>query len=82
MTIPTADFGEIDRDVEDLMKYWATPEGGLVLVDYGDADAAIGLQGQKAKDVKLHIYKRFSQASKRLYGTPLPEPVCPDNIKA
>ena len=76
-TLPSGNLEQIGRDVEDLMKYWATPNGGLVLVDYGDANAAIGIHGQKAKDVKLHMYRCFSQASEKLYGNALPEPIMP-----
>ena len=74
VTLPEGDPQKIDADVDDLMRYWAKPEGGLVLIDYGPDDAAIGLQGQKAIDAKLRMYQRFSQASERLYGKPLPEP--------
>jgi hypothetical protein len=77
MTLPTGDPDRIDADVNDLMKHWATPDGGLILIDYGDDDAAIGLRGRQGLDTKLHMYRRFSEASETIYGKPLPEPVMP-----
>ena len=69
-TLPTGDRAKVDEDVAALMEHWATPEGGFVFSDYGD-DTAIGV---KDPTIKRHMYERFSQASERLYGEPLPEP--------
>lgn len=67
-TLPTGDHERIDADVEDLMSHWATPEGGLVFSDYGDNEA-IGVSDPM---VKAYMYERFSVASERVYGNPLP----------
>ena len=77
MTLPKGNFGDIDADVDALMAHWATPEGGLVLIDYGNDDAAIGLRDQDGLNAKLRMYGRFSEASERMYGQPLPKPVVP-----
>jgi len=69
-TLPTGDRDKIDADVEELMRYWAGPEGGFVLADYGDNEAI----GVTEPGTKLHMYTRFSEASERLYGNPLPAP--------
>lgn len=69
-TLPSADKAKIDEDVRALETHWATPRGGFIFADYGD-DAAIGV---KDPSVKRHMYARFSEASERLYGEPLPEP--------
>jgi hypothetical protein len=69
-TLPTDDPARVDADVEDLMRYWASPSGGFVFSDYGDP-AAIGVSDP---GIKLHMYRRFSEASERMYGDPLPDP--------
>ena len=61
----------VDADVEELMNFWASPEGGFVFSDYGD-DKAIGVGDPQ---IKRHMYQRFSEFSERVYGEPLPEPV-------
>jgi hypothetical protein len=67
-TLPTGDRDKIDRDVEELMSHWARPDGGLVFSDYGDNEAI----GVIDPDAKPYMYRRFSEASERLYGNPLP----------
>jgi len=67
---PTGYMARVDADVSDLMQHWASPAGGFVFSDYGD-NAAIGVPSPQ---IKLHMYKRFSEWSERLYGNPLPEP--------
>jgi len=67
-TLPRNDPALVDRDVAALMTHWADRRGGIVFTDYGD-DASIGLPD---KAIKRHMYRRFSEWSERLYGTPLP----------
>jgi hypothetical protein len=69
-TLPTGDKARVDADARDLMEDWASPEGGFVFSDYGDSEA-IGVQNP---EIKLYMYRRFSEWSERLYGNPLPEP--------
>ena len=73
-TLPTNDPAEVDADIDALMTHWASPAGGFVFSDYGDP-AAIGV---KDDSIKLHMYRRFSEASERLFGNPLPEPQEPE----
>lgn len=47
-TLPTGDAAAINADAEELLRHWATPEGGFVLCDYGDG-AAIGVAGETKK---------------------------------
>jgi hypothetical protein len=70
-TLPTGDRGLVDSDVEALMRFWASSEGGFVFSDYGD-DRAIGVADPQ---IKLHMYRRFSELSEQVYGEPLPDPV-------
>lgn len=74
VTLPTGDRARIEEDVDALMQHWATPEGGFMACDYGDA-RAIGAREPRAT---LWMYQRFSWHSERLYGSPLPEPVMPE----
>ena len=69
-TLPTGDLDRVDADAGDLMTYWASPQGGFILSDYGDNEA-IGVHDPQ---VKLYMYRRFSEWSERLYGNPLPTP--------
>jgi len=75
-TLPTGNLARVDADVRDLMEHWASPAGGFVFSDYGDS-AAIGVQNPQTK---LHMYRRFSEWSERLYGNPLPEPQFTDQM--
>lgn len=70
-TLPTDDRAKVDADVEVLAEHWMGPEGGFIFSDYGD-DAAIGVTDP---GIKRHMYEKFSEASERIYGEPLPEPV-------
>jgi hypothetical protein len=70
-TLPTGDLDRVDADACALMTHWASPEGGFVFSDYGDNEAI----GVRDSTVKLHMYKRFSEWSERMYGNPLPEPI-------
>ena len=45
-TLPFGGRQEIQREAQLLMKYWAVPEGGLILGDYGESDA-IGVTPEK-----------------------------------
>ena len=67
-TIPTGDRGKVDEDVRLLEGHWMKPEGGFIFSDYGDDDAL----GLKDDVLKRYMYGRFSQASERVYGNPLP----------
>jgi uroporphyrinogen decarboxylase len=67
-SIPTGDPAKIDADALALEKHWMLPTGGFVFSDYGDS-AALGL---KDDTIKRHMYRRFSEVSQRLYGSPLP----------
>lgn len=67
-SLPTGDRAKVAADAEQLMKHWATPDGGLIFSDYG-GDAAIGV---KDPGIKRYMYDCFSAGSQRLYGTPLP----------
>jgi len=69
-TLPTGDRSKVDADVEELVEYWASPDGGFIFSDYGDNEA-IGITDP---DIKLYMYNKFSEASRKLYGNPLPEP--------
>jgi len=53
-TLPTGDPAQIEADAEALLRWWATPEGGFVLSDYGDG-AAIGA----TEDAKKIMLKAF-----------------------
>lgn len=70
-TLPTRDLAKIEADTVDLIKYWAVPSGGFIFSDYGDDDHDIGLNDPQ---IKLHMYRKFSELSKKVYGNPLPEP--------
>jgi uroporphyrinogen-III decarboxylase len=67
-TLPSGNRKAIEADVEALMKYWASTEGGFIFSDYGD-DRAIGI---KDESIKPFMYDTFSKWSERIYGTPLP----------
>lgn len=67
-TLPTNDPALVDRDVEAIMTHWADERGGVIFTDFGD-DESIGLV---SKDIKRHMYRRFSEWSERIYGEPLP----------
>jgi uroporphyrinogen decarboxylase len=69
-TLPTNDRAKVDADVAALAEHWMSPEGGFIFSDYGD-DAAIGVTDP---GIKRHMYRKFSEASERIYGEPLPEP--------
>jgi uroporphyrinogen decarboxylase len=69
-TLPTGSRSAVDKDVDQLMHYWMSPEGGFVFSDYGDSGAI----GVTDPDIKLYMYQRFSEVSEKLYGNPLPEP--------
>ena len=66
-TLPKADKRLVDQDVEALMRHWASPQGGFVLGEYGEA----GIGG--SRDTTRYMYERFSEWSERMYGNPLPE---------
>jgi len=70
-SLPAGDRRMVSEDVEQLMRHWATLEGGFIFSDYG-GDAAIGV---KDPGIKRFMYEEFSRASEALYGAPLPEPV-------
>ena len=67
-TLPTGDKKKIESDAEQLMTFWAGPEGGFVFSDYGD-DQALGITDDT---VKPFMYDTFSKWSKKVYGNPLP----------
>ena len=45
-TLPFKGRKEIEEEAELLLKYWATPQGGFILSEYGDGEA-IGVDPQK-----------------------------------
>ncbi len=45
-TLPFKDARAIQKEAELLLKHWATPEGGFILIDYG-AGHAIGVDTEK-----------------------------------
>lgn len=47
-TLPFKDEDEIRAEAEFLLKHWATPDGGFVLVDYADGNA-IGVSLEKKR---------------------------------
>jgi len=47
-TLPFKDEAEIRQEAELLLKYWAVPEGGFILSDYGDGEA-IGVPIEKKR---------------------------------
>ncbi len=67
-TLPTGDREKIDRDAEELSEHWMRPDGGFVFGDYGDNEAI----GVIDSAIKPYMYRKFSQASERVYGKPLP----------
>ncbi len=69
-TLPTDDRAKVDADVAALEEHWMSPEGGFVFSDYGDDDAI----GVTDPAIKRYMYGKFSEASERMYGEPLPEP--------
>ena len=69
-SLPSGDRRMIDEDAEQLMRHWATPEGGFILSDYGDSDAI----GVKDLSTKRYMYDQFSLWSEKIYGQPLPSP--------
>lgn len=73
-TLPTGDPQRIRADARDLFTHWATPEGGLILADYGNGEA-IGVTNPATKPL---MYQIFSELSAEYYGEPLPPPVLPD----
>jgi len=70
-TLPKNDPALVDRDVDAIMTHWADPQGGVIFTDYGD-DVSIGVG---TKEIKRHMYRRFSDWSERMYGAPLPDMV-------
>ncbi len=68
VTLPSGRRDRVEEDAEALMTCWATPEGGLLLSDYGDNEAI----GVTDSGIKRDMYDAFSQWSQRLYGNPLP----------
>jgi hypothetical protein len=67
-TLPTGDRRKIDRDVEELSQYWMRKDGGFIFSDYGDNEAI----GVIDPALKPYMYRTFSEASERVYGSPLP----------
>jgi hypothetical protein len=53
-TLPFASEAEIRAEAELLLEHWATPEGGFILIDYGDG-AAIGVS-LESKQVMLEAF--------------------------
>ena len=76
-TLPTGDRQRVDADVDALMMHWADREGGFICSDYGEE-----VLGVKDPSLKTHMYRRFSQWSEKLYGSPLPEPKIPPPVLA
>ncbi len=67
-TLPKGDPALVDQDAGLLAEHWMAPEGGFVFSDYGDP-AALGIRDDA---IKRHMYRRFSEASQRIHGLPLP----------
>ena len=53
-TLPTKSDAEIRAEAELLLKHWSTPDGGFILIDYGDGNA-IGVSLEK-KQVMLDAF--------------------------
>ena len=68
VTLPSGDKKKIEADIEALMTYWASTDGGFVFSDYGDG-RAIGVPDDS---VKAFMYDTFSKWSQRTLGEPLP----------
>ena len=47
-TLPYGTQADIHKDVDDLLRFWATPKGGFILSDYGDGEA-IGVPVERKK---------------------------------
>jgi len=60
-TMPTGDLDAIRREVGELVRHWATPEGGLIVFNYG-MDDAIGTTPEATRA----MFAEF----KRLMGRP------------
>lgn len=53
-TLPFGNEAEIQAEAESLLAHWATPDGGFILIDYGDGEA-IGV-GMDKKQVMLKAF--------------------------
>jgi hypothetical protein len=38
-TLPCGSYQDINREAKDLIEYWGTPKGGLMIFSYSDARA-------------------------------------------
>ena len=58
-TLPTGDKDKIEQEVKDLVKYWATPEGGMIGCEYRYLDAI----GAKHEDLvfAFECFKKYGQ---------------------
>lgn len=61
-TLPGKSDDEIREEAELILKRWSTPDGGFILIDYGDGNA-IGVNLEK----KRVMLDAFLHASKRTY---------------
>ena len=59
-TLPTGTYQEIRREVEDLIEYWATPSGGLIVFNYGDG-TAIGVSPDRTQAMFRAFMKHMSR---------------------
>ncbi len=55
-TMPNGNSDEIKHEVKELVKYWSTPKGGLVVFNYGDSDA-IGATDESTEIMFRQFYK-------------------------
>jgi uroporphyrinogen decarboxylase len=53
-TLPFKNKEEITQEADQLLKHWATPDGGFILYDYGDGEA-IGVEKYK-KEIMLKAF--------------------------
>ena len=63
-TLPLEGEAEIRAEAEQLLANWATPEGGFILIDYGDG-TAIGVELEK-KRVMLEAFLKADPWAKAL----------------
>jgi uroporphyrinogen-III decarboxylase len=64
-TLPMKSENEIRVEAEQILKHWSTPDGGFILIDYGDGDAiGVSLEKKQAMlDAFLHADQTLNHLS-------------------
>jgi len=58
-TLPSGDAAAVRQEVQDIVKQWSTPDGGLIAFDYGDP-GALGV----APEMRRVMFDAFLQADR------------------